>query len=258
MSKSISSKNLQIVNICLMFLIGLVLFFLFVDETFVIVLLFVALSLVYLFLNGVVLFEEFKDRKDRSQTSNILKLVTILLSIVVFFMAIIYAVGVFGDIPEIVDVLEHVIPAFMIVHSITMLAWILFRCRDYDKSGIIIVHSKKFFTIIDPQRNELTHKNDLVSIDKIVEVEVYYKSRQILKANMENALRNGTLFSRGQNIPIFESRKNENFEDYYLILKTTDIYHSTILIHASYDNCLKIAETCFILRKNNGPMLKIG
>lgn len=255
MKKSLAFKNLELLNIAVMFVVGLVLMVLFADESFVIVMLFVGGTGFYLLLFSVVLWQELKDRKEISKTATIFKNFTILLGVAIFLMTAVYVVGIFCDILTIVDLFEHIIPSFMIVHSLITLVWILVRCYNYDKQGIIIVNSKHYLTLINPKTQKLTYQNNTFSLHDLSEIEVYYKSKQILKSNIAVSLKSGTLFLRGQNIQPLDNKKMTEADDFSIILKTTDVYHATMLIHASYENCLKIAETAFLIRKN---ALKIG
>lgn len=249
MSKSIALKNLQITNLCFMFLFGIMLLCLFLDESFVVVMLFIVVSAVYLALLSVVLAEEFKDKHDRSTAAIILKVVAMAMAVLILFMFILYIVGIVCSVKMIEDIFEHVIPTFMIVHSVVLLAWILCRCRDYDKNGIILIRSKKGLTIVEPRANRFTYGNDTVSIDHITDIEVCYKTRQILKSNFDVSMKNNGLFFIGQTSHDNENKKFLESDDFSVVIRTRNVYHPVILILASYENCLKIAETCHLLKK---------
>lgn len=253
MEKSIYLKNLQILNLCFMFLFGLLLLCFFLDESFVSELLFVVISSIYLFLLGVVLTEEFKDKRDRSNNTKILKVVTVLLSVLVLFMFILYVIGVLCSVSDIIDVFEHIIPVTMMVQSLVAFSWILLRCRDYDKRGIILIRSKHYLAIIDPRRRLFTYKNDTISIDTITDIEVCFKTRQILKSNFDSSMKSSGLLVIGQGAQTTENKKTLESEDFSVIIKTRDIYHPVILIPANYESCLKVAESCHILRKRSMP-----
>lgn len=251
MEKSIYLKNLQMLNLSFMFLFGLLLLCFFLDESFVSEFLFIAISAVYIFLLGVVLTEEFKDKRDRSKSTKILKIVAVLLSVLILFTFILYVIGVLCSVGDIIDIFEHIIPAAMMVQSLVVFSWILLRCRDYDRRGIILIRSKRYLAIIDPRRRLFTYKNDTISIDTITDIEVCFKTRQILKSNFDSSMKSSGLLVIGQNTPNTENKKTLESEDFSVIIKTRDIYHPVILIPANYESCLKVAETCHILRKRS-------
>ena len=126
-----------------------------------------------------------------------------------------------------------------------------------NEEGLIIFKSKKGKTYIDPKERLIRYRDETIKIDDIKDVELLNKSRVVAKSGIAEAIVAGALFgSIGAVAGAYAGKRDKQVEDYKIVFKTIDIYHATLFIPASYENCIKIADTVFLLRKEEQNELK--
>ena len=126
------------------------------------------------------------------------------------------------------------------------------KLNSVTDAGFIVFKSKKGKTYLDPKERIITYRDETIRIDDIKDVELLNKSRIVAKSGIAEAIVAGALFgSIGAVAGAYAGKRDKLIEDYKIVFKTTDIYHATLFIPASYENCIKIADTVFLLRKED-------
>lgn len=120
------------------------------------------------------------------------------------------------------------------------------------KSNNIITILTKFSVVnIDIDKRQLQFKMDTISIDSIVIVEFLNDTKLIAKVDMKDALEKNKLFDSVGFLSDTIIRKNDKeIRKYNIVFRTDSVSCPVVFIHASYENCIRIAETVFLVRKN--------
>lgn len=121
----------------------------------------------------------------------------------------------------------------------------------------VVINSKKGKTYIFPETKELFHGYEKINIDEIIDVELVNRASVLAKSSLSKAIVEGVLFdSLGASTGSYGGSYGQASDDYKIVFKTDNIYHATMFISASYEDCIKIADTVFLLRKNLGKELE--
>lgn len=125
--------------------------------------------------------------------------------------------------------------------------------RKNFKSSNIVIKGKKSKVIINIEESFIKYKKIVVKLEDILEIELLDKSKVVEKSGMQEAVIGGILFgSIGAVAGAYAGKGTKEIESYKIVLKTSDIFNSIVFIPASYENCVKIANTLFmLLRRSN-------